>query len=29
MKEIIFVLLFVGVYFLLQLYILPKMGIST
>ncbi len=29
MKEIIFVLLFIGVYFLLQLYILPKMGIST
>ncbi len=29
MKEIIFVLLFVGVYLLLQLYILPKMGIST
>ncbi len=29
MKEIIFILLFIGVYFLLQLYILPKMGIST
>ena len=29
MKEAIFIILFIGVYFLLQLYILPKMGIST
>lgn len=29
MKEALFILLFIGIYFLLQLYILPKMGIST
>jgi hypothetical protein len=29
MKDILFVFLFIGVYILLQKYILPKMGIST
>jgi len=29
MNEIISLLIFIGVYFLVQLYILPKMGIST
>jgi hypothetical protein len=29
MKEMIYVLIFLGVYILLQVYILPKMGIST
>ncbi len=29
MKEMIYVLIFVGVYILLQVYILPKLGIST
>lgn len=29
MKETVYILIFVGIYFLLQLYILPKMGIST
>ena len=29
MKEFLFIALFIGVYFLLQLYVLPKMGIST
>ena len=29
MKEMVWVLLFIGVYVLLQAYILPKMGIST
>ena len=29
MKEMIFIAIFIGIYFLLQLYILPKMGIST
>ncbi len=27
--EILLIALFVGLYFLLQIYILPKMGIST
>ena len=29
MQELIIVLLFIGLYFLLQIYILPKLGIST
>jgi hypothetical protein len=29
MKEILFLLLIFGVWFLLQAYILPKLGIST
>ena len=29
MEEMVWLLLFVGVYVLLQAYILPKMGIST
>jgi len=29
MKEIIIFGLIIGVYFLMQLYVLPKMGIST
>jgi len=29
MKEGLWILLFIGVYVLLQAYILPKMGIST
>lgn len=29
MKEICFVILFIGIYLLLQIVILPKMGIST
>lgn len=29
MKEMVFIILFVGAYLLLQIYILPKMGIST
>lgn len=29
MKEMIYVLIFIGIYILVQVYILPKMGIST
>ena len=29
MKEILFLVLVIGVWFLLQAYILPRMGIST
>jgi len=29
MKEMVYVVLFICVYFLLQVYVLPKMGIST
>lgn len=29
MKEFVIFLVFIGVYFLMQLYILPKLGIST
>ncbi len=29
MKDMVYVLIFLGVYILLQVYILPKMGIST
>ena len=29
MKEGLFILVFFGVYLLLQIYILPKMGVST
>lgn len=29
MKEMVYILIFLGVYILLQVYILPKMGIST
>jgi len=29
MKEILIFLAFIGIYFLMQLYILPKLGIST
>jgi hypothetical protein len=29
MKEIIIILVFVGIWYLLQAYILPKLGIST
>ncbi len=29
MKETIYILIFLGVYILVQVYILPKMGIST
>jgi hypothetical protein len=29
MKEILIILVFVGVWYLLQAYILPKLGIST
>lgn len=29
MNEIIYVLIFLGIYILLQAYILPKLGIST
>jgi len=29
MKEMIYVLIFLGVYLLLQIYILPRLGIST
>jgi len=29
MKDMIFVFIFLGVYILLQVYILPKMGIAT
>jgi len=29
MKEMIYVLIFLGIYILVQVYILPKMGIST
>ncbi len=29
MKEMLIVLAFIGFYFLMQLYILPKLGIST
>jgi len=29
MKEILIVIAFVGVWYLLQVYILPKLGIST
>ena len=29
MKEIILILVFVGIWYLLQAYILPKLGIST
>ncbi len=29
MKEMIYVFLFLGIYILVQVYILPKMGIST
>jgi len=29
MKEMIYVLIFIGIYILLQAYILPKLGIST
>jgi hypothetical protein len=29
MKEMLWVIGFVGIYLLLQIYILPKMGIST
>jgi len=29
MKEILIFVAFIGIYFLVQLYILPKLGIST
>ena len=29
MKEILLIILFVGIWYLLQAYILPKLGIST
>jgi hypothetical protein len=29
MKEMVYVLIFLGIYILVQVYILPKMGIST
>jgi len=29
MKEMIYVLIFIGIYILVQVYVLPKMGIST
>jgi hypothetical protein len=29
MKDLIIVAIFIGAYFLLQMYILPKLGIST
>jgi hypothetical protein len=29
MKEVIIVVIFIGAYILLQMYILPKLGIST
>jgi hypothetical protein len=29
MKEMVYVLIFLGIYILMQVYILPKMGIST
>ena len=29
MKDMIYVFLFLGIYILVQVYILPKMGIST
>jgi len=29
MKEIVWIVLFIGIYLLLQAYILPRMGIST
>lgn len=29
MQEMLYVLIFLGVYFLLQIYILPRLGIST
>lgn len=29
MQEMLFIMLIVGIWFLLQIYILPKMGIST
>lgn len=29
MNEIIVLAIFIGIYFLMQIYILPKMGIST
>lgn len=29
MKEILYIILFVGAWYLLQAYILPKLGIST
>jgi hypothetical protein len=29
MKNLIFILVFFGIYLLMQLYILPKLGIST
>ncbi len=29
MKELVLLIVFVGIYLLMQLYILPKMGIST
>ena len=29
MKELVFFILFIAFYFLMQLYILPKLGIST
>lgn len=29
MKEMIYVFIFIGIYILVQVYILPKMGIST
>jgi len=29
MKEMVYVLIFLGIYILMQFYILPKMGIST
>lgn len=29
MKELVILIVFIGIYLLMQLYILPKMGIST
>jgi len=29
MKEMVYILIFLGIYILVQVYILPKMGIST
>jgi hypothetical protein len=29
MKEMVYVLIFLGIYILVQVYVLPKMGIST
>ncbi len=29
MKEMIYVFIFLGIYILVQVYVLPKMGIST